>query len=302
MLNGIINIYKDPGFTSFDVVAKLRGILHIKKIGHTGTLDPDATGVLPVAVGNATKVCDLLTDHDKEYLAKLRLGVETDTYDMSGTVTGGDPDRASSLKDEAVKEAVLSFLGDSMQVPPMYSALKVQGKRLYELARAGQTVERKARPVNISALEILEYHNPGYSIRINCSKGTYIRSLCHDIGEKLGCGGCMESLVRTRVGDFKIEDAVSLRDVEKIMKEEGEEGLKKILLSTDLVFRDYAAVTVRGSFDRLLKNGNKLPPRAFREKPGESKVRVYDEDGIFTGIYEKESRGEDFRPVKLFLS
>ena len=171
MLNGIINIYKEKGFTSHDVVAKMRGICRQKKIGHTGTLDPDATGVLPVCLGCGTKLCDMLTDKDKEYVTELLLGVTTDTQDVTGQVL---TQNAVEVSEEQVKEAIMSFLGDYMQVPPMYSALKVNGKKLYELARAGKEVERQARPVKILDLEILEMNLPVVKIRVACSKGTYI--------------------------------------------------------------------------------------------------------------------------------
>lgn len=194
---GIIVIHKEKGFTSHDVVAKLRGILHMKKIGHTGTLDPDATGVLPVALGKGTKLVDLLTDKEKTYEAVLHLGIDTDTQDMSGTVLEEKP---VNVTEEEVRKVLKSFVGEQLQVPPMYSALKVNGKKLYELAREGKTVERKARPVCFYEIEPLEFHLPLVKIRVTCSKGTYIRTLCHDIGEKLGCGGCMEELLRSRVG------------------------------------------------------------------------------------------------------
>ena len=199
MKSGIINVYKEKGFTSFDVVAKLRGILKTKKIGHTGTLDPDAEGVLPVCIGRATKVCDILTDKDKVYEAVLLLGVETDTQDTTGEILKKLPVEES---ESVVKEAILSFVGEYAQIPPMYSALKVNGKKLYELAREGKTVERKARNVQIFSIEILEMDLPRVRMSVHCSKGTYIRTLCHDIGQKLGCGGCMEKLLRTKAGIF----------------------------------------------------------------------------------------------------
>ena len=199
---GIIVIHKEKGFTSHDVVAKLRGILHMKKIGHTGTLDPDATGVLPVALGKGTKLVDLLTDKEKTYEAVLHLGIDTDTQDMSGTVLEEKP---VNVTEEEVRKVLKSFVGEQLQVPPMYSALKVNGKKLYELAREGKTVERKARPVCFYEIEPLEFHLPLVKIRVTCSKGTYIRTLCHDIGEKLGCGGCMESLLRTQVSEFLLK-------------------------------------------------------------------------------------------------
>ena len=210
MINGIVNVYKEKGFTSFDVVAKMRGIFQQKKIGHTGTLDPDAQGVLPVCLGRATKVCDLLTDKDKEYETVLLLGVCTDTQDLSGEIL--ERKEVHATEDE-VKKAILSFVGDYMQVPPMYSALKVGGQKLCDLARKGVTVERKARPVTIHEIEILSMNLPEVRMRVLCSKGTYIRTLCQDIGEKLGCGGCMKSLLRTRVAGFMIDEAIDRKSV-----------------------------------------------------------------------------------------
>ena len=204
MIHGIINVYKEKGFTSHDVVAKLRGIVGQKKIGHTGTLDPDATGVLPVCLGKATKLCDLLTDKNKTYEAVLLLGKTTDTQDITGEVL--EEKSTEALTEEKVREAIEGFIGDYEQIPPMYSALKVNGKKLYELAREGKVIERKARPVKILDIQILEIDLPKVRMEVSCSKGTYIRTLCHDIGEKLGCGGCMESLIRTRVSTFRVQN------------------------------------------------------------------------------------------------
>ena len=214
MIHGIINVYKEKGFTSHDVVAKLRGIVGQKKIGHTGTLDPDATGVLPVCLGKATKLCDLLTDKNKTYEAVLLLGKTTDTQDITGEVL--EEKSTEALTEEKVREAIEGFIGDYEQIPPMYSALKVNGKKLYELAREGKVIERKARPVKILDIQILEIDLPKVRMEVSCSKGTYIRTLCHDIGEKLGCGGCMESLIRTRVSTFRIEDAKMLDEIESL--------------------------------------------------------------------------------------
>ena len=208
MVNGILNVYKEKGYTSHDVVAKLRGIVGQKKIGHTGTLDPDAEGVLPVCLGRATKVCDMLTEKDKTYEAVLLLGKETDTQDISGTVLRVG--ETEGLTQEQVKDCVMSFVGEYDQIPPMYSALKVNGKKLYELAREGKTIERKSRKVEIKEIRILEMALPRVRMEVSCSKGTYIRTLCHDIGEKLGCFGCMESLLRTKVSRFEIESSLKL--------------------------------------------------------------------------------------------
>ena len=203
MINGIMNIYKEAGYTSHDVVAKLRGIVKQRKIGHTGTLDPDAVGVLPVCFGNATKLCDMMTDKSKEYEACMRLGVTTDTQDMSGTLQS---EQEVTADEAQVRDAIMSFVGGYEQIPPMYSALKVNGKKLYELARQGKEIERQPRHVDIPNIKIIEIGIPCVRFVVECSKGTYIRALCADIGARLGCGAAMESLKRTRVGNFKIED------------------------------------------------------------------------------------------------
>lgn len=187
MLDGVLNIYKEKGYTSHDVVAKMRGILRQKKIGHTGTLDPDAEGVLPVCLGKGTRLCDMLTDHSKVYRAVLLLGIDTDTQDISGQILEKRPVEENP---EQVLEVIKSFIGPYDQIPPMYSALKVDGKRLYELARAGKIVERQARQVVIHDITVESMELPRVTMTVSCSKGTYIRTLCHDIGKKLGCGGC----------------------------------------------------------------------------------------------------------------
>ena len=215
-MDGVIVIRKEKGYTSHDVVAKLRGILHMKKIGHTGTLDPDAEGVLPVALGKATRLVDMITDKEKTYEAVMRLGVVTDTQDMSGTVLSEVPE--FQVTEEELRTVTESFAGDYMQVPPMYSALKVNGKKLYEFAREGKMVERKPRPVHFYEIEILDIDFPLVHFRVTCSKGTYIRTLCHDIGEELGCGAAMETLLRTKVGRFTLDDAITLAQTEEAVR------------------------------------------------------------------------------------
>ncbi len=298
MLSGIINVYKEKGYTSFDVVAKLRGILKIKKIGHTGTLDPDAEGVLPVCLGKATKVCGLLTDKDKEYETVLLLGTTTDTQDVSGAVL---EQKAVAVSGQQVKEAIMSFVGDYLQTPPMYSALKVDGKKLCDLARAGVTVERKPRPVRILSITILEITLPRVRMRVECSKGTYIRTLCQDIGERLGCGGCMETLLRTRVADFRIEDALRLEEIKRLAADEGERSFLKPI---DSVFLQYPAASVKSEFHRLLYNGNRLSRQMFASYETEwekAPLRVYDADGQFAGIYEFKKETRDYKPLKVFM-
>ena len=292
--SGVINIYKEAGYTSHDVVAKLRGILKQKKIGHTGTLDPQAQGVLPVCLGKGTKLCDLLADHDKEYEAVLRLGITTDTQDMEGNVL---QESSVQVSEEEVRTCILSFQGEQMQVPPMYSALKVNGKKLYELAREGKVVERKARPVTFHKIEVLWMELPKVKIRVQCSKGKYIRTLCNDIGEKLGCGGCMEELLRTRVERFALEDAVKLDEVQKAM----EEGtVDSLIFPVDRIFDQYPTAKTTTQGDLLVHNGNRLFSELLQEEPEAESgyVRVYDSEDTFIGLFEKKT--DQLVPVKMF--
>ena len=292
--SGVINIYKEAGYTSHDVVAKLRGILKPKKIGHTGTLDPQAQGVLPVCLGKGTKLCDLLADHDKEYEAVLRLGITTDTQDMEGNVL---QESSVQVSEEEVRTCILSFQGEQMQVPPMYSALKVNGKKLYEVAREGKVVERKAKPVTFHKIDVLWMELPKVKIRVQCSKGTYIRTLCNDIGEKLGCGGCMEELLRTRVERFALEDAVKLDEVQKAM----EEGtVDSLILPVDRIFDQYPTAKTTTQGDLLVHNGNRLFSELLQEEPEAESgyVRVYDSEDTFIGLFEKKT--DQLVPVKMF--
>lgn len=296
-MNGILNIYKEAGFTSHDVVAKLRGILKQKKIGHTGTLDPDAEGVLPVCVGNATKLCAVLTEKEKTYEAVLLLGQETDTQDLSGRVLR----RAEvNVSEEEVQKAILSFQGSYDQIPPMYSALKVNGKKLYELAREGKEVERKARRVTIREISISRIELPEVSFRVTCGSGTYIRALCYDIGQRLGCGGCMKSLLRTQVDRFDMKDSLRLSQIEEKM---AEGRILECLIPVDSMFEQYPRIQMKETGDRLVYNGNPFQSDAANEAATFEKegvrIRVYDSKGIFVGIYQYERRM--FRPVKMFL-
>lgn len=301
MINGIINIYKEAGFTSHDVVAKLRGIVKQKKIGHTGTLDPDAVGVLPVCFGNATKLCDMLTDKSKEYEACMLLGVTTDTQDISGKVL--TQKEVTSSQEEVVR-AIESFLGEYDQIPPMYSALKVNGKKLYELAREGKEVERKARKVEISSIQILEVNLPEVRFLVGCSKGTYIRTLCADIGEKLGCGATMKSLKRTKVGSFHVEQAITLSQVEEYVKNG---TLASYVLPSDEAFPGFRKATIKKEHAKSLANGNKLYPNQLLFETNGSflegeQILVYDENHVFTGLYQKDDEESCLKPVKMFFA
>lgn len=301
MLNGIIIINKEKGFTSHDVCAKVRGILRQKKVGHTGTLDPDAQGVLPICLGNATKLCDVLTDKTKEYIATVLLGTVTDTLDISGNVLESND---VNVSEEEVKNAVMSFVGCSMQVPPMYSALKVNGKKLYELARVGIEVERQPRPIEIFEIEIIRVELPEVDIRVSCSKGTYIRSLCDDIGKKLGCGACMKELLRSRVENFYLKDAYRLSELEKI-RDEGR--LEEIIIPVDKVFSHLNKATVRFEFNRILENGNTCVKEMLIADWGLDKlsngqrILIYHSNGTFYGIYEYVATEQKIKPYKMFI-
>ena len=300
MINGIINVYKEAGFTSHDVVAKLRGILKQKKIGHTGTLDPDATGVLPVCLGNGTRLCDMLADKSKEYIAVMRLGVVTDTQDMSGQIL---QEKEVLCSEEEIKNAIFSFEGEYSQIPPMYSALKVNGKRLYELAREGKEIERQPRQVFINEIEILSVELPLVKFRVGCSKGTYIRTLCQDIGEKLGCGAAMDSLQRIRVGNFLLENALKLSEIETLVK--GENVSEKVI-PVDFVFSALPKVIVKKEFRKRIDNGNALLTKqltvaegTLQEKMG-IQCRVYNDEEIFCGVYEYHTEDRLWKPIKMF--
>jgi tRNA pseudouridine55 synthase len=297
--NGIVNVYKGKDFTSFDVVAKLRGIFGQRKIGHTGTLDPDATGVLPICLGNGTKVVELLMDHDKEYVAELLLGVKTDTLDIGGEVL--EKRDASGITEEQVRDVIKNFIGEIDQVPPMYSAIKVNGQKLCNLARKGQVVEREARKVTVHEIEILDIKLPVIKMRVHCSKGTYIRTLCDDIGEKLGCGGCMQSLERTRVGIFGKEDALTLDEIQKL---KDEDRLSEIVRPVDGLFEEYPKMVVTEEALKKLENGNVLADDDYVNSNTvnvQSCVRVYRPDMTFAGIYKKDPETNLYKPEKMFL-
>ena len=305
MLNGIINVYKEEGFTSNDVVARLRGILHQRKIGHAGTLDPAAVGVLPVLLGSGCRISDFMMDHDKTYHACLLLGVTTDTQDMSGEILAESG--TDDLTEETVREAVMSFVGEYDQIPPMYSALKKDGRRLYDIARSGQVVERESRKVTIRRIEVLDISLPVVKIKVLCSKGTYIRTLCDDIGRDLGCGGCMQSLVRSKVGPFTLDNAVILDDIRHLRDEGREDELMGYLLSIDTVFEDLPSLTVSDEAEKKLRNGNKLLPEDFTQAPSDissssdkKEFRIYHCDGSFAAVYEFDFAQVLFSPVKMF--
>lgn len=298
MINGIINIYKEKGFTSHDVVAKLRGILGQKKIGHTGTLDPDAEGVLPVCLGRATKLCDMLTEKDKTYEAVLLLGKSTDTQDVTGAVL--EEKDTSALTEEKVRECIIGYIGEYGQLPPMYSALKVNGRKLYELAREGKEVERKKRNVRIYDIQIQNIELPRVKMEVKCSKGTYIRTLCHDIGQTLKTGACMEALERTQAGRFQKDGSLKLSQVEAYKKE----GiLHDYILPIDAMFLEFPSAVVMRQAQALAYNGNSLHQEQVisEQEPFDGdKIRMYDESGHFIGIYGYLSGSKEYHLEKLF--
>lgn len=271
MANGILVIDKSAGWTSQDVAAKLRGVFHERRVGHGGTLDPMATGVLPVFIGRATRAAEFLESAEKEYVAGLRLGVVTDTQDTSGTVL----ETNSACVTRAQLEAALrQFLGPIEQIPPMYSAIKINGQKLYELARRGQEVARRPRSITIHALELLEGEGADWTVRVRCSKGTYVRTLCHDLGRALGCGGCMSSLRRTRAGSFTLAQAVTMQQV---LDFAAEQDPQQLLMPVDAVFAAHPPLIVTLGQAAKLKNGAQVKDWQFQ--PGT--YRVYAEDGEF---------------------
>ncbi|MCT4598753.1 MAG: tRNA pseudouridine(55) synthase TruB [Vallitalea sp.] len=299
-MDGIINIYKEKGYTSFDVVAILRKKLKIKKVGHTGTLDPEAEGVLPVCIGKATKVADYITDTTKIYSATMTLGIETDTQDHTGSIINSN-EVTSSIKE--IQEAIQSFIGDYEQIPPMYSALKVNGKRLYELAREGKTIERKARKIVIYNIDIINIDNNNVDMIIECSKGTYIRTLCADIGTKLGCGAHMSKLLRTKSSLFQLDSSIKLEEVDNYIENN---TLDEIIMPIDMVFTTYDKIIIHESYNKFLYNGNKLDSDFIK---GNTKItindsyRIYDENNKFIGIYKSLVIDDKIilKPIKVFL-
>lgn len=287
-MNGILLIDKPSGWTSSDVVAKLRGILHERRIGHSGTLDPMATGLLVVFVGRATRAVEFAESHSKRYIAGLRLGLSTDTQDISGKVLHQTENVPAA---DNLLNVLDKFKGEIQQIPPMYSAIKINGKKLYEIARKGGEVERKARTIFISALELVGTESEDYILDVSCSKGTYIRTLCNDIGDALSCGACMSSLRRVQAGNFRVEDAYTLDQV----REAAERGdAESLLLKVDTLFETYPAITVTAAAEKKLKNGN-----IIKYNCRDGNYRVYSADGEFMALCKAQS-GE-IKTIKSFF-
>lgn len=301
-MDGIFNIYKEKGFTSHDVVAIVRRTIHMKKVGHTGTLDPDAEGVLPVCVGKATKLSDVIMDGRKSYRAILRLGITTTTEDASGEVL---ETKAVVFDEEKIRSAVTAFTGRLEQVPPMYSAVKVNGKKLYELAREGKEIARKARTIEVYDIRIRRFLPPDrVEMDIDCSKGTYIRTLCADIGKALGCGGHMAELLRTATGSFSLENAIKLDDLKALAEQERAE---EALLTMQEALRDFPVIKIAEGSTKLLYNGGKIQEKYFTKQPKvlqeDEIAAVYDFENHLVGLYtlKKEETNFYIKPFKMLV-
>ncbi len=294
-ISGVLLIDKPCGITSHDVVYKVRKLYNTKKVGHTGTLDPLATGVLVVLVGRAAKAAEYLVADDKRYVAGIRLGITSDTEDITGNILTTD----TNIPDESrVKETVLSFQGDIMQTPPMYSALKVDGKKLVDLARKNITVEREERQIHIESIECTKVSDIDYLLAVDCSKGTYIRTLCADIGKKLGCGAVMSSLIRERAGDFQLADAHTLEEISE-MNDTERAGL---IIPTESLFSALESVSLPPFYEKLCRNGAEIYQKKIGTRFAVSqRVRIYGKDGFFAlGEVMEFEDGSAIKPIKLF--
>ena len=291
-MNGVLNIFKNKGMTSFDVVSRVRKIANEKKVGHTGTLDPEAEGVLPVCIGKATKIIDYIMDSEKGYSVKFKLGIKTTTYDLEGEII--EERDTSSLTEKEVEEAINSFKGEYSQVPPMFSALKKNGVRLYDLARKGIEIEREARNIKIYNIENINIELPYVSMDVTCSKGTYIRSLCYDIGEKLNVFATMTELKRFKTSFFTEDDSVNIDDL-------NEENIKEHLISIEEALKNYPEIYLTKGYDKLIINGVIVADKRFTKNIVENDIlyKVYDENKKFLGLGRKNKEG--FKMEKLLI-
>ncbi|MGL4849088.1 MAG: tRNA pseudouridine(55) synthase TruB [Clostridium sp.] len=283
-MEGVINVFKNTGMTSFDVVRKIKKLAKTGKVGHTGTLDPEACGVLPVCIGKGTKIIDYIMRAPKVYTVQFKLGMKTDTYDLEGKVL--EEKACSHLTEEEILKAISKFEGGYNQVPPMYSALKQNGVRLYELARKGIEVEREGRDITIYYIENIVINNPIIEMKVKCSKGTYIRSLCYDIGEELNVGAVMTKLKRNATSNFTEEESVNIEDLT-------EENIGEHIISIEEALKDYEKVTINNKFLKLIKNGAKVYDKRLYTSEVQENVlyRVYDGDGNFLGLGKKDEEG-----------
>ena len=292
-MNGILNIFKPKGMSSFDVVRVVKKVAKTGKVGHTGTLDPEATGVLPVCIGRATKIIDYIMDSEKVYEVTFKLGIRTTTYDLEGEVL--EKRDTSNLRDEDILGVIKDFIGEYSQVPPMYSALKQNGVRLYELARKGIEVERQGRLIKIYNIEDIKINNPYISMKVTCSKGTYIRSLCYDIGEKLGVFATMTELNRAKTSVFSQENSININDLT-------EENIDNYIVTMEEALNKYEAITVHGKYVKLLVNGVRVADSRFTKDKviNNTLYRVYDENNNFIGLGERNDAG--FKIEKLLIT
>ena len=292
-MNGVLNIFKPKGMTSFDVVREVKKICKIKKVGHTGTLDPEAMGVLPVCIGRATKIIDYIMDSEKVYEVEFKLGIKTTTYDLEGEIL--EERDTSKLNDSEILDVIRSFIGEYSQVPPMYSALKQNGVRLYELARKGIEVEREGRNITIYNIEDIKINNPYISMKVTCSKGTYIRSLCFDIGEKLGVFAAMTQLERTKTSSFTKENSININELNI-------NNIDENLISIEEALNEYDKIVVADKFAKLLINGvNVFDSRLTKDKIILDKLyRVYNENNDIIGLGRKNNNG--FKIEKLLIT
>lgn len=292
-MNGVINVFKNTGMTSFDVVRQVKKVAKTGKVGHTGTLDPEASGVLPICIGRATKIIDYIMDSDKVYEVEFKLGLKTTTYDLEGEVV--DTRDTSSLTEEKIRCIIESFIGEYSQVPPMYSALKQNGVRLYELARKGIEVEREGRLINIKSIENIEINNPNVKMKVTCTKGTYIRSLCFDIGEKLEVFAVMTKLKRSKTSYFKEEESINIEDL-------NEENINDYLISIEEALSSFEQITISNNYSKLLINGvNVYDKRLTKDETIINRLyRVYDEDNNFIGLGKNDGKG--FKIEKLLIN
>ncbi|MFW2488313.1 tRNA pseudouridine(55) synthase TruB [Clostridium chromiireducens] len=291
-MNGVLNVFKNKEMSSFDVVRKVRFIAKEKKVGHTGTLDPQATGVLPICLGKATKIIDYIMNSNKTYEVKFILGIKTTTYDLEGEIV--QRNEVQHLSEEEVSKVIASFIGEYDQVPPMYSALKKNGVRLYDLARQGIEVEREARRISIFDISNIRFELPYVYMKVSCSKGTYIRSLCYDIGEKLEVGATMTELNRSETSIFKQEKSININDLT-------EENIEDYIITMEQALSFYPKIIVNSSFTRLLVNGVKVFDKRLTSEKREKNIlyRVYDSENTFIGIGKQDDDG--FKIEKLLL-
>ncbi|MDF2520877.1 MAG: truB [Clostridia bacterium] len=303
-MNGVINVLKPPGMTSHDVIYFIRKKLKMKKVGHTGTLDPEAAGVLPICLGKATKAVQYITDKRKKYRTTVKFGIETETYDKYGQVTAENP--VDNIDIEKLKLVLNKFKGSIKQLPPIYSAIKIEGKKLYQYALAGEEVEIKEREVEIYSIDIVDYNDKDEVVLdIECSKGTYIRSICHDVGKEMGCGACMWQLIRTASTPFEISEAYTLEEIDKAVLDG---TIDNLLMSTDIIFKELPIVKLKTTARNAALSGSPIYPKGIVENielmEADANTAIYIENefiGIGTVIYSCEENRKYLKIDKIFI-